>query len=382
MKKTVCFILMVCLALSLSAFGESYKVYESSGNGIFLTKAPGTLGWENVIISLSRGDKALGIFEKGDSMFVYTESGLCGYVYKDVLIDTGKTFEIELSEEELTIKSRQEAGIFLLSADEKAELPTETGVYPKSVTIGENTHDVQKLLSLLLGDTYTQRERNEWSDSTEYVGNANVNPWETRTVHVSDDGEIWFYDPSVSGERGGEYEPPRMNMLPDDSVLIAKGLLAPYFTNGETEHVGKSRLISERWSYSDRWMTDAEYREFMYNRDLHYFVFEHRTEADLSILGDNISASVGVNGLNGFTLNWHEYTQSAEEIAPMPLEDAIRMADSTRAAKATLLYAELVYSNWLTETNEYNLSWYLVTDAGSYVVDCVLGAHKCDSYEY
>jgi len=120
----------------------------------------------------------------------------------------------------------------------------------------------------------------------------------------------------------------------------------------------------------------------MYGCKLHYFNFEHRTEQGIAILGDSILASVGINGLNGFDLSWHEYTESAEEIVPMPLKDAIRMADSSRAAEATLLYANLVYSNWLTENNEYNLSWYLLTDRGTYVVDCVLNRHKCDSYEY
>ena len=44
--------------------------------------------------------------------------------------------------------------------------------------------------------------------------------------------------------------------------------------------------------------------------------------------------------------------------------------------------ADLVYSNWLTGSEVYNISWYLCTSNGNYVVDCVLGKHMCDSYEY
>ncbi|MBQ5771630.1 MAG: hypothetical protein IIW08_10715, partial [Clostridia bacterium] len=233
-----------------------------------------------------------------------------------------------------------------------------------------------------LGENYVHEPRSEWSTSDDYVSEANAEPWERKIVHVYDDGKIWYYDPSVSSERGAEYEPPMMNMLPEESVWIAKGLLNQHFSNGETDFVGKARLIQERWSFADRWMTDKEYKQYMYNRDLHYFNFEHVSPSGLSILGDSILASVGVNGLNGFDLCWHNFTESDEMIAPIPLEEAVKMANSTRMAKATILYADLVYSNWLTESDEYNLSWYLLTDQGSYVVDCVLLKHKCDSYEY
>ena len=374
-------VLLIC-ALMTGALAETYAEYEVIADGVFLTKTPEMNGLESIILSVKRGEKVLGIAEEENAILIVMENGLCGYMEKEHLKHTGKSKEMEVSAEEFAVSNRQDMGIFLIDVDEKAELFTDTGRYPRTVTLGESTHDVQKLLTLLLGDKYVHKERGEWSQSDEYVAQVGVNPWETRSVHVYDDGSIWFYDPAVSGERGGEYEPPNMNMLPDDSVLIAKGLLAAYFPNGETDFVGKARLVSERWSYADRWMTDAEYREFMYGCKLHYFNFEHRTEQGIAILGDSILASVGINGLNGFDLSWHEYEESTEEIVPMPLKDAIRMADSSRAAEATLLYANLVYSNWLTESNEYNLSWYLLTDRGTYVVDCVLNRHKCDSYEY
>ena len=66
----------------------------------------------------------------------------------------------------------------------------------------------------------------------------------------------------------------------------------------------------------------------------------------------------------------------------MPLKEALEMANSTRSRACTLLYADLVYSSWLTENDTQNLSWRLITDGGTYIVDCVLKKHKCDMYEY
>jgi len=253
----------------------------------------------------------------------------------------------------------------------------ETGPYTAGYVRGGSEADIAALASGLLGPDYIENENGTLLEAKD--GEI----WEIRRMDVdSETGEISYWDPLVSSERGAEYEPPMMNMLPEESVLILKGLLSQYFTNGETDRVGKARLIQERWSYADRWMTDEEYRKYMYDRDLHYFNFEHVSPSGLSILGDSISASVGVNGLNGFDLTWHNFKGSSESIAPISLEKAVSMANSTRLAKATLLYADLVYSNWVTENEEYNLSWYLVTDQGSYVVDCVELKHKCDSYEY
>lgn len=385
MKRKLSFILILCLCMSLFSFAcaeHAYPVYEVAGRPAILYPVSEWCPMEQSIAGLEAGTKVIANLETDDMLLVSTADGICGWMNKSLLKSTGDYASVDYVLNEDRVSKRGDVNISYITVDEKADLLADYGVYPKTVYRGERTHDVEALLKSLLGENYVQEPRNEWSSSTDYVSEANVEPWERKSVHVYDDGEIWYYDPSVSSERGGEYEPPMINMLPEESVLIARGLLSQYFTNGETDHVGKTRLISERWSYSDRWMTDEEYREFMYNRDLHYFNFEHLSASGLSILGDGISASVGVNGLNGFDLSWHNFTESKETVAPIPLEEAIKMANSTRMAKATLLYADLVYSNWLTESDEYNLSWYLLTDRGSYVVDCVLLKHKCDSYEY
>lgn len=97
---------------------------------------------------------------------------------------------------------------------------------------------------------------------------------------------------------------------------------------------------------------------------------------------DYVFANVGVDGLSFVDIGWHDYTASAETICPMSLSEALKMANSTREAPCTLLYAGLVYSNRLTGNDTQNLSWLLLTDRGTYIVDCVLRKHQCDSYEY
>ncbi len=386
MKRKVCFFLILCVILSVFAFALSeqhkYPVYEVVGRPAILYSASEWQSMDDALGGLETGTKVIANLDANDMLLVSTQDGICGWMEKWLLKSTGEYASVDYILNESRISRREDIRISYITIDEKAILKEDVGLYPKTMYRGERTHDVEDLLIRLLGENYVQEPRSEWSSSTDYASEANVEPWERKSVHVYDNGEIWYYDPSVSSERGGEYEPPMMNMLPEESVLIAKGLLGRYFTNGETDSVSKVRLIQDRWSYADRWMTDKEYKEYMYERDLHYFNFEHISPSGLSILGDGILASVGVNGLNGFDLSWHNFTQSDEIIAPVSLEDAVSMANSTRMAKATLLYADLVYSNWITESDEYNLSWYLLTDQGSYVVDCVLLKHKCDSYEY
>ena len=109
----------------------------------------------------------------------------------------------------------------------------------------------------------------------------------------------------------------------------------------------------------------------------------HRTADGICILDDDVTAAVGVNGLDTLVVNRHEFTvDDGTYPAPISLDDAVALANTTRSSPTVLLYAQLVYSNWVTQSDEFNLSWYLVTSEGNYVVDCVLRKHVCDSYEY
>lgn len=276
-----------------------------------------------------------------------------------------------------------------ISIAENAYLPDESAVsasYPSSLTLGGQAYDLDHLLTALLGEDYTLQERGEYDYADEYRSADGDEPWEWRTVRIYDDertfGSVSYHNPWVHGERGGEYEAPQMNMLPDESLVLCRAMLNGIVPEDWLQHVNRTRWISDRWDYSDRWMTDKEYADWCAQQQSHYVTFDHLTEAGLPIQSDYVFANVGVDGLAFVDISWHDYTESDETICPMPLPEALNMANSTREAPCTLLYAGLTYSSWLTEDDTQNLSWYLLTDKGSYIVDCVLKKHKCDSYEY
>lgn len=254
--------------------------------------------------------------------------------------------------------------------------------YPATLIRGETAYDLATMLEHLLGENYATMVSSEYSLQQTYESRDESKPY--RYVNIdSDSGTLDYYDAMVTGEREGEYQPPNMNMLYDESFALCKSLLKDLVDSEWLEHPDIARQISERWNHFEgRWATDFEYAESLRNASLHYFVFEHRTENDLSILDDNLTAAVGVNGLDTMMLTWHSFTIGETTATPMSLEDAIAKADATRESPTKLLYAQLVYSNWLTGNDEYNLSWYLVTSEGNYVVDCIQNKHMCDSYEY
>ena len=279
-----------------------------------------------------------------------------------------------------------------ISVAENAYLPDESAwsvSYPASVLMGEQIYDLNHLLTTLLGEDYLLKERGEYDDADEYRSAEGDEPWEYRTVRIYDDEwarsfacSFSYSNPWVHGERGGEYQAPDMNMMPAESLLLCRALLKGVIPDEWMEHVNQTRLIRDRWDYSDRWMTDEEYAAFCREQKSHYILFDHVTEDGLPITSDKVFANVGVDGLSFLDINWRDYIASEEAIYPMPLKEALEMANSTRSRACTLLYADLVYSDWLTENDTQNLSWRLITDGGTYLVDCVLKKHKCDTYEY
>ena len=278
-----------------------------------------------------------------------------------------------------------------ISIAENAYLPDESvssAAYPASVTFHEQVYDLSHLLTALLGEGYSLQERSEYDYADEYRSAGGSEPWEWRTVRIYDKeyeysfGSFSYSNPWVHGERGGEYEAPQMNMLPDESLVLCRALLDGIIPEEWLGHVNRTRWIRDRWSYSDRWMTDGEYADWCRQQKSHYVTFDHLTEEGIPMTADYVFANVGVDGLSFVDINWHDYTASAETICPMSLSEALKMANSTREAPCTLLYAGLVYSNWLTGNDTQNLSWLLLTDSGTYIVDCVLRKHQCDSYEY
>ncbi|MBR4236768.1 MAG: hypothetical protein IKR85_12020 [Clostridia bacterium] len=242
---------------------------------------------------------------------------------------------------------------------------------------------MEKLLPVLLGDGYTVKARGEWSDEDEYISNNASKPY--RYIYVSDyDGRITYYDAMVTGERGGEYVPPAMNMTLGKSLEYCRALLDGIVPADWLLDPDETRNAQLRWAmYVDRPMTDEEFNNYIKNDTRHYISFNHLSDDCLPILDDSILAVVGVNGLDTFEITRHEFITKADEpIKLMPFEEALALCDSTREREATVIYAMPVYSNRVSGNDEFDLSWYIVTNRGNYVVDCVLGKHVCDSYEY
>lgn len=277
------------------------------------------------------------------------------------------------------------AEVKYITVDSQAILPDASEYmqeYPATLIRGETAYDLTAMLENLLGENYETIEAPANSLQQSYESRDESKLY--RYVNIDSVSDMLdFYDAMVTGEREGEYQPSNMNMLYDESLVLCKSMLADLVDSEWLEHPGVARQISERWSsFEERWYTDSEYAESLRNASLHYFVFEHQTENGLSILDDNLTAAVGVNGLDTMMLTWHNFTAGETTATPMSLEDAIAMADTTRQSPTVLLYAQLVYSNRLTGNDEFNLSWYLVTSEGNYVVDCIQNKHMCDSYEY
>ncbi len=275
---------------------------------------------------------------------------------------------------------------------DNAVLPAESvyiAAYPASITLGEQMYDLPTMLDTLLDEGWYQEERTEWDYCDTYRSASGDDPWEWRTVRIYDEvnfglgsKELDYYNPWITGERGGEYQPPNMDMMPDESELLCRALLDGIVPEEWLVYYNPVRNIRDRWDYSDRWMTDKEYARYCKEQKSHYITYNALTQAGIPVLSERIMANIGVDGLSGLSINWHEFTESEDMIVPMPLSEAFERANSTRSAHCTLLYAGLFYSNWLTENDTHNLCWYLVTDAGNYVVDCVLKKHMCDCYEY
>ncbi len=383
-------ILMLLLALALSACltagAETYPVYKVTVRPAWLfSKADYSV--EDIIRTVPLDSLVL-VAEKSERVsLVYTKDGLFGYMNSDYIQPTGKDYTVDfsISPDKISENEDRMREMRLISTDPNAVLPdaeTLQRAYPATLVQGRQAYDLDSLLNALLGEGYVRQERTEFSTEDIYESRSDEKPY--RYLHVNDDTrELSYYDSMVSGERGGEYQPPRMNMPKSESEEICRALLKDVLPSDWLAHRGVAWDTRERWGGEDRWLTDAEYKKSILNTDVHRFEFEHWTEDGIAIYGDRILAAVGVNGLDGIMMNWHEYRIETEtRIELMPLDEAISMANRTRKSDAVLLYAAPVYSNWLTGDERFNLSWLLVTNKGDYIVDCVLKEHKCDSYEF
>lgn len=383
---TLVLALILALGVCLTAGAETYPVYKVTVRPAWLfSKADYSA--EDIIRTVPMDSLVL-VAEKSERVsLVYTKDGLFGYMNSDYIQPTGKEYTVDfaITPDKISENEDRMREMRLISTDPYAVLPdTETlqRTYPATLVQGRQAYDLDGLLNTLLGEGYIRQERTSGFAEDAYESRDSEKPY--RYIHVYDDtGELSYYDSMVSGERGGEYQPPRMNMPKSESEEICRALLKDVLPSDWLAHRGVAWDTRERWGGEDRWLTDAEYKKSILNTDLHWFEFEHWTEDGISIYGDRILAAVGVNGLDRIMMNWHEYRIETEtQIELMPLDEALSMANRTRKSEAVLLYAAPVYSNWLTGDDRFNLSWLLVTNKGDYIVDCVLKEHKCDSYEF
>lgn len=383
---TLVLALILALGVCLTAGAETYPVYKVTVRPAWLfSKADYSA--EDIIRTVPMDSLVL-VAEKSERVsLVYTKEGLFGYMNSDYIQPTGKEYTVDfaITPDKISENEDRMREMRLISTDPYAVLPdTETlqRTYPATLVQRRQAYDLDGLLNTLLGEGYIRQERTSGFAEDAYESRDSEKPY--RYIHVYDDtGELSYYDSMVSGERDGEYQPPRMNMPKSESEEICRALLKDVLPSDWLAHRGVAWDTRERWGGEDRWLTDAEYKKSILNTDVHRFEFEHWTEDGIAIYGDRILAAVGVNGLDGIMMNWHEYRIETEtQIELMPLDEALSMANRTRKSEAVLLYAAPVYSNWLTEDDRFNLSWLLVTNKGDYIVDCVLKEHKCDSYEF
>ena len=383
---TLVLALILALGVCLTAGAETYPVYKVTVRPAWLfSKADYSA--EDIIRTVPMDSLVL-VAEKSERVsLVYTKDGLFGYMNSNDIQPTGKEYTVDfaITPDKISENENRLREMRLISTDPYAVLPdTETlqRTYPATLVQGRQAYDLDGLLNTLLGEGYIRQERTSGFAEDAYESRDSEKPY--RYIHVYDDtGELSYYDSMVSGERGGEYQPPRMNMPKSESEEICRALLKDVLPSDWLAHRGVAWDTRERWGGEDRWLTDAEYKKSILNTDVHRFEFEHWTEDGIAIYGDWILAAVGVNGLDGIMMNWHEYRIETEtQIELMPLDEALSMANRTRKSEAVLLYAAPVYSNWLTGDDRFNLSLLLVMNKGDYIVDCVLKEHKCDSYEF
>lgn len=383
---TLVLALILALGVCLTAGAETYPVYKVTVRPAWLfSKADYSA--EDIVRTVPMDSLVL-VAEKSERVsLVYTKEGLFGYMNSDYIQPTGKEYTVDfaITPDKISENEDRMREMRLISTDPYAVLPdTETlqRTYPATLVQGRQAYDLDGLLNTLLGEGYIRQERTSGFAEDAYESRDSEKPY--RYIHVYDDtGELSYYDSMVSGERDGEYQPPRMNMPKSESEEICRALLKDVLPSDWLAHRGVAWDTRERWGGEDRWLTDAEYKKSILNTDVHRFEFEHWTENGIAIYGDRILAAVGVNGLDRITMNWHEYRIETEtQIELMPLDEALSMANRTRKSEAVLLYAAPVYSNWLTGDDRFNLSWLLVMNKGDYIVDCVLKEHKCDSYEF
>ena len=116
----------------------------------------------------------------------------------------------------------------------------------------------------------------------------------------------------------------------------------------------------------------------------HVHLFERQTDKGINIVDGGTKVVIGRDGISDLVVDCSQYTNNGTApITPMSLEEALITASRICHNNSTsLVYAEIVYSNRVSGNDNFNLSWYIVTTRGNYVVDCVTKTAVCDVDTY
>lgn len=344
-----------------SIVDRDFPIYKVVIKGEYLRSEP-EVGY-NIITGLDYGSTVVVLKELSFFSLVYTQDRLYGYVNCSSIEPTGETQRLSIDPESVVISSPEDVEN-KISVGPDTVIPDDIVInnsYPATLVRNIDIDFRQKMLTALLGKNYKSY------GSTEYESTDPSIPY--RTVRIDEkNGSIWFYDAMVTGERDGEYQAPKMNTLPEESLPIAQKKAA--------EIVGAERVAipSQSWMKYLRasCSSAAEYETAFRETDSHTFVFERQIYDGVYILDGGVKVTIGMNGIAEMTIDCSNYEPAGTDVQkPISLDEALKIANKACDYSAVLIYADIVYSNYVTGDDRYNLSWYLVTDKGVFVVDCV-----------
>ena len=363
--------------IALFEKADQYPVFKVAIKGSFL-RSESEYG-ENIIASFQEGDEVIVLKEYSFFSLVYTQDGLLGYVDCNNIVPTGEYKNLDIDPSSVKISSREDA-ITALAVDSNAILPDDTILnqsYPTTLIRSTDSNYQQELLPILLGKDYKMTE-----DSDDQIQYESTDPsMPNRYVWITKSNvNLWFYDSMVTGERGGEYKAPSMNMTPEESLPIAQKKAAEILGEDRVSLPSQSWIKQLHIGYGDETVYNRATREDY----AHIHLFERQTENGINVLDGGIKVRIGVNGISDLYIDCSKYVISGSASAkPISLDEALKAAGMICYNNTTVvLYAELVYSNSVTGNDTFNLSWYLVTNKGNYVVDCVTKTAVCDVYTY
>lgn len=356
---------------------DQYPVFKVAIKGSFL-RSESEYG-ENIIASFQEGDEVIVLKEYSFFSLVYTQDGLFGYVDCNNIVPTGEYKNLDIDPSSVKISSREDA-ITALAVDSNAILPDDAVLnqsYPITLIRSTDSNYQQELLPILLGKDYKMTEDSD--DQIQYESTDPSMPYRYAWITKSN-GNLWFYDSMVTGERGGEYKAPSMNMTPEESLPIAQKKAAEILGEERVAIPSQSYIKHVHISYGD----EATYKRATREDYVHMHIFERQTEKGINILDGGTKVRIGVNGISDLVIDCSKYEiKGSVSAKPISLDEALKAAGKICYNNSTkVFYAELVYSNRVTCDDNFNLSWYLVTNKGNYVVDCVSKTAVCDMDTY